>query len=600
VTNWQATVTAMETPVAQLDKPLKTVSRPSKALFGVLTLLYLGFLIIAYNSFLDAWQTNDWDSFNGLVSFVVRMLALLPLILGVPLKQLLEGSDTVLKVRRAAIAGDDALAPPAAQPDPAVSQDVFVSQDDLLYFRGPSGGRQAARRLGAVLFLIIGSLLALFTMLIALVAWRDPIGLLSIAIFGGLAMFALVPGFVFLAHGRQSRTMHVRADDVGLCWRQRRRCVSITWQELQAFSTVHYRRNKDGLHYDIYALDAPGAVLAWQLTKTSSDDERAAHRYLSTMIVARTSLRLRDLTESIEKLEQEAVAARKGSRSTRPEPLQFPLPTVPATVPPLPEPPIPHAPVARNRPKISLGCAGSVLLMLPALLLFPLGWGAQQYEPHYYAALVQRVHAEQPKYQDTLTRDSGAWWVTQPRTDDPRKLIFSGTGYQLGGGPSSKFVDSSLSVIYGDVATQVTVQEMGSDPQNDGAGLELRVREPPVTGAYPDKMVAYYVTTGGMWFLWNYRYVDDNANDNWDLVDSGHSSAIHTGSNTTNQLLVIAHGSQFILYANDTFLATETVDGASDSGYIGVYSNDAALTARFTNFAIYPLPSLAPPLPWAS
>ncbi|HKT39626.1 MAG TPA: hypothetical protein VJR48_14720, partial [Ktedonobacterales bacterium] len=434
----------------------------------------------------------------------------------------------------------------------------------------------------------------------ALVIGQSDTALIVLVISGAMAVPFIVPGIFLLRNASRAHDLLISVDEMGLSWRQRRRHVHVSWHEAQAFTTVAFPRLTERPRVEIFTLDAPGAVLAWELTRDSSDDERAAHRYLSGMIEARTSLRLRDLTASIEKLEQEAATARKGARSTRPEPLQFPLPTVRATLPPPPDPPFPHAPIVRKRPRISLGCAGSVLLMLPALVLFPLGWGAQQYEPHYYAALVQRVHAERPLYQDTLTRDSGVWWVTQPQKDDPRKLIFSGTGYQLGGGPSSKFVDSSLSVIYGDVATQVTVQEMGSDPQNDGAGLELRVREPPFTGAYPDKMVAYYVTTGGMWFLWDYRYVDDNANDNWDLVDSGHSSAIHTGSNTTNQLLVIAHGSQFILYANDTFLATETVDGASDSGYIGVYSNDAAITARFTNFAIYPLPSLAPPLPWAS
>ena len=400
-------------------------------------------------------------------------------------------------------------------------------------------------------------------------------------------MLFLVPGLVLLATSRRRRVVRIRIESSGVSWQQGRRKRRVAWQDLQAFTTVHYQRSYyDKTRHGVYLLDASSVVLAWELTDTSPPEEGLEHRYFCDQIAAHTPLRLRDLTETIERLNREAQAARAAARSSKAKAPPASVPDIPGMPP---EPANPYLTSSRSSRKLSLGCVGLLLLLLLAFLPYPLGWAGQAYEPHYYAALVGRVHAEPPLYQDSFATDDNQWCLQQPNDVNSSRYVYADSTYQLSGTDKNSFVDCWRDYPYSNFAVETSVAQIGSDPQYDGAGLELRVN------AYTSGMLAFVVDEEGYWHLWGF---DGN---NWtSLDDSGYSPAIHQGSGATNRLLAIADGDQFLLFVNGKYMATETVGGALSTGLIGVFSNDSTLTARFTNFAVYPLPSLAPPLPWES
>jgi hypothetical protein len=566
------------------------LSRLTIVVVVVLVPIYITWLVFAYSGLLDAWQMNDWGSFwsvawsSGTLVAAVRLVQL-PGAIAASTHQ--EYRASILQARQAAILGDDTLAPPVALPNPPAQDEYHQNPGGELYLHRPDGSRQTSKLIVGIILLIFGVTFALVGVGVVVSEWQPHGAWPELAIFGGLALALLLPGLTLLVQSRVTQRVLVRIDGKGLSWRHGRQTRHVDWHQLEALTTIQYRRNTDGLRIQVFVLDTPDAVLAWQVTTSSPAEECADHTYLSERVVRNSSLVLRNLTEAIVKLHREAAAASASLQNTKREPIQFPLPTVPAT---LPERPIDLAPVARTSRKIPLGCVGLVILLLPGLLLFPLGWGAQHYEPYYYNSLVQRVHAELPHYTNSFATDYGDWLTQKPTPKDRASYTYADSSYQLTGGTSSDFLDSWRNYSYTSIAVEVSVKQIGTDPQNDGIGLVLHVNG--------SRMEVFDIDAEGDWNLWAYDDVSSNANDDWNLIDSGWSSHIHRGTGATNRLLAIVHGNQYFLYVNDAFLAVETVKGAPSSGYIGVYSNDASLIAAFTNFAIYPSPSLAPALPW--
>jgi hypothetical protein len=590
--SWKATVSALELPVGKLEKPSQWPLRVLVFVGAVLGLVYIFFLVQAYQSLLEAWQYNSWNFYWPNLGPVVAALSGTRLLeLHTTLKKGQQDRASILPARQAAIAGDDTLAPLATPPDSLESDELQLSPDQMLHVHRPDDGRQLAYLVLGIILVVFGGLPAL-VMAIVIFTPGQPPGFLGVgvAIIGGITLLFLLPGLVLLSNARRERIVRIQLDGPGLSWRQGQRTRHANWQELQAFTTVHYqKKHYDKTRHDVFLLDASRAVVAWELTAKSSEAERSAYRYLCDQIAAHTSLRLRDLTEPIEKLQREAQAARASAGSTRVKMRAASVPTIAGF---LPEPANPHLTPSRPSRKLALGCVGLLLLLLPAFLLYPLGWAAQHNEAHYFSALVGRVHAEPPLFQDPLAFNENEWCLQTPTKKDPEFYRYANSSYQMGGGKSSDYMDCWTKASYTNYAVEVTARQIGSDPQNDGVGLELRVGQ--------DRMQVFVVDQEGYWTLWDYHDVSSNPNLDWTIVDQGTSSAVHQGNGTGNRLLAIVHGRQFILYVNNVYVATETVAGAQSSGDIGLISYDAALISAFTNFTVYPLPSLAPALPWGS
>lgn len=589
--SWKATVSALEQPVAKLVKRSRWPLRVMVIAFTGLVLIYISLLVQAYQSLLQAWQFDSWEIYWSSVG---------PVFVALPLARLLEVQGhlaksrryraSILSARQAAIAGDDTLAPPATPPDSPISEELHISPDQMLRLHRPEDGRQLTYLWLGILLLVFGGVLGLIPAFVVATTWQKPGTLLVVAIVGGIAALFLIPGLILLTLSRRKRLVHLQIDGAGLRWRQGRRKRRASWHEFQAFTTVHYqRKNYATSRHDVFLLDASATVVAWELSEKSTEAERSAHRCLCEQVTSHTSLRLRDLTESIEKLQRDAQAARASARSDTVKSRAASVPAIPGMPP---EPANPHLSTSRPTRKLSLGCVGLLVLLLPALLLYPLGWAAQRYEPGFLSTLVTRVHAEQPLYQDTLAADDGEWCLQTPTKKDPEYYGYLGSAYEMGGGASSDYMDCWRTTTYANYAVEVTTQQVGHDPQNDGVGMEMRLSQ--------NRMQVFMVDQEGYWYLWDYHDVSSSGDLNWTNVDQGYNAAIQQGDGAINRLLAIVDDHQFILYVNNVYLATETVSDAQSSGFVGVLSYDAALPTSFTNFTVYPLPSLALPLPWGS
>ncbi|HEV2457391.1 MAG TPA: hypothetical protein VGS80_03435, partial [Ktedonobacterales bacterium] len=170
--------------------------------------------------------------------------------------------------------------------------------------------------------------------------------------------------------------------------------------------------------------------------------------------------------------------------------------------------------------------------------------------------------------------------------------------YQLSGKDASQFMDAWPERAFGDAAVEVTARQFGTDPGNDGVGIELR------GGENPYRMVVFMIDSSGFWYLWKYKYIGGNPNNRWELGNNpGHqwdliavasSSAIHIGPTASNRLMVIGYGNEFLCYINDVFVGADIIDGASASGHAGVFLNESTMTGVFTNFTVYPVKPATP------
>ncbi|HEV8192345.1 MAG TPA: hypothetical protein VGP82_12830 [Ktedonobacterales bacterium] len=135
------------------------------------------------------------------------------------------------------------------------------------------------------------------------------------------------------------------------------------------------------------------------------------------------------------------------------------------------------------------------------------------------------------------------------------------------GGHANKYHDAwpdlPASAPQGDAAVAVTAMQRGSTA-SDGGGLL-----PRETG-YPreSEVVCFVSPTTGDWSL--YRYIGDNPYDDWTYLAGDTSSAIHSGPETTNRLLVVMHGSESICYVNDASVGKVVDEDGPQGGRMGV------------------------------
>jgi uncharacterized membrane protein YcjF (UPF0283 family) len=118
VLNWRAVVSALEQPVAKLEKPSRSGNRLMVTVGAALVLAYIFVLVQDYQGLLEAWQDNSWQFYWSNLG-AVSVAAIITRMLGLrwSLTKHLQDRASILSARQAAIAGDDSVAPPVTPPD---------------------------------------------------------------------------------------------------------------------------------------------------------------------------------------------------------------------------------------------------------------------------------------------------------------------------------------------------------------------------------------------------------------------------------------------------------------------------------------------------
>jgi hypothetical protein len=219
----------------------------------------------------------------------------------------------------------------------------------------------------------------------------------------------------------------------------------------------------------------------------------------------------------------------------------------------------------------------------------------------YLATLPALVHAETPLYRSSLAADDGNWPVSPPdRSDGLARRVFTGGAYQLTGVKGVPVV-ATMPHSYGDAAVEVTalITSAADDSgfASDILGLVVRAN------ADFSDMIVVTVDQAGDQSSWR---IDHTRTDPQGKVIQNDTLAIDFDPifgtvriGGPNTLLVLMRGDAFTLYINGVYVGTGTVPrfGERDplpippSGRVGVYLEDGANTAAFTNFTIYPVAS---------
>ncbi|HEU5440421.1 MAG TPA: hypothetical protein VFU88_14105 [Ktedonobacterales bacterium] len=591
ITNAGMVVGALGTRTARLERPSGgAVGSLWKGVFTFLSAVYLAMLAVAYSSLWDAWTTGDWSSFWHTAS---GQLSFLPLVLTLLSRRhvfddIFRSKRAVLAARRAAVDGDAALAPLAAeQPEPLRAEDVSALPVALDALQRPIATFAWALVLGITCWALAG-VLGLMALVLAAVSVHDESARLALGIIAGLTIFCTLLGVLLLRQRRQ-RSLHVVADDEGVAWRYGWRRRRIAWRDCRSFTTLSYRSQTDGRRYFIYALEAPTAVLLWEQNAQSTPEERAAHAALCRRIASATGLPLRDLTAGIVQLQQQKQEAKdpvetfdhaaNGYRVTTTVETN-PIITTPVALPPT----VPTLPAQRSVP---WGCLAWAVLVLPSLLLYSTGWALQRVQPRYYSALIQRIHTQQPLIADPLTTSAYRWYNHHPTQDDPQFYGIANSSYELSGDDPTQYMDSWSGVWMADAAVEVTTRLRrldGAANAYNAIGVEVRVNEDPY------RMVVFEVTNDGWWQLTRLKRIEGDNDASWLSIDEGRSSAIHTGLNAANRLLVVMRGSHFLCFINDTFIGSYQIPSAELGGQVGMYIDDSLEIGAFNDFRVYPLP----------
>ncbi|HEX8997549.1 MAG TPA: hypothetical protein VF812_16095 [Ktedonobacterales bacterium] len=209
--------------------------------------------------------------------------------------------------------------------------------------------------------------------------------------------------------------------------------------------------------------------------------------------------------------------------------------------------------------------------------------------------LPAQVTVQAPHYYASFAQPQAGWEVHAPTKDDPASKAFVRGAYEL----TASDIPQMSSIPFdarGDFAIMVNVAISTHSPQDayDTAGLMFDVTH---GGA---SFTTFTIDRQGDWTLARFN-ATGASDDLTGYMDSGTSDAISTADGATNTLLLIRHGALYLLYVNgklvDRYLDRRHV--SPRSGAVGVFSDGGDITARFTEFAIYPIPAqlAAVPIP---
>jgi hypothetical protein len=222
------------------------------------------------------------------------------------------------------------------------------------------------------------------------------------------------------------------------------------------------------------------------------------------------------------------------------------------------------------------------------LVLAGVYWASEQALTSRLSAIGPQTISQQPTYFASLASPLSDWPVHAPTAADPSSAIFINGGYQVSSSdanaPAQFWIPQQ---VHGDVAISLTMRVTNPVAQNYLllSGMLFDVAENG--SAYSMFGVDGY----GNWIL---SRVDATraASDSSPVVAIGSDAAIHTGEGATNTLLLVRHGPLYLLYANGVLISRsfDSKRMLGSSGDVGVYIEDGSVTARFNDFAIYPIP----------
>lgn len=588
---WPALLSMLQQNNEQAERTMRKWHVGMQITTGVLYLATAGVIIWAFIELRNAWRGGSWDDFwSALKNWPFFGL------LGAPLPSIVKFyqscCDKTRELREAAIRGDEEEAP-LAQEQPRASVGDTILFGEVRYgplnppkdMRGTGKGLLSFAALGACFLAGIG------TLILAVTEADTPLVLIA----GSLAvLFLLLAIWLMVLSGMQRRPIIVTATDMGIAWKvagRRTQIRHIAWHNAQAFFVMTHPQSSNRAHGATWTLIGPDATLVWvSSAQEMSLHGNTQHAQFAALVAARTRLPLRDLSTLAEKVAREQAETEKRLA----HPLSTSAGTEAETHADTSE--MLHAAPARNARlgcrDLGLGCIIQLVLMLAILLLYAGGWGLQQYQSHYYAGLWQEIHTEKPLYHDHLGSDNGDWPVRTSTNDAPRSFSYSNDSYHMTS-TAGKFVAGWTSDMYGSVAVEATVRQIGS-VQNGGVGLILHTYDDNT-----DMTVFFIDPTDGTWSLSHFRDVSDSASENWRDLDDGSSRSIHAEAGAANHLLVIMAGDRYLCYINGSLVMSYDDNGhvTPRTGHVGLYLNDGAVEGVFNDFTVYPAP---PPLPFST
>lgn len=580
-----------------------------RAGYGVLTLFALAYFVSSIVFLLNAWRTGTPDAWQSFWHNPLDALSISPFFL-LFRRDLFDGVfQSFLRldaVRQAAIAGDDSKAPLATEQPASPSDSLLLDREvEITQLMYPSTLHRKSSIGVAISFLTLAFMLGFTTFVLFFVFLGNPdpsVGSSFLVLAPNTVLCIVVGVFAMRQYRQGNPPLTVIADQSGVRWRGLRdshREQRILWHEAQAFITVHWLNGATATRNTLYALIAPSAVLSWEITERTiakspdkaSKERRATARALASLVAARTSLPLRDLTDPLE------VAVKPPIAPAKPK-IRFPLgsPGAPDAVPGIP--PAPSAAFVESDPGSSrrLFRLGSLaaLAAVPIMLVYGAGFGLQQIQPHYFDALLTQAEAQSPLYLDTLDQVDGDWPFQLGTPSGPRNYFFTEPlplpgVYQLSGPDPQSDMYAWQSHSFSDAVVEVTTRypKNATSQAIGGIGLLLRER------GDGKQFVEFQVDPWGEWELWDFSQLRSSS-DNWHELADGHSTAIHLGVSAINRVAVLMRGNHFLLYANGAFLGAATDESAPTSGPAGVYVNNDSPGGQFSDFAVYPLSNSVP------
>lgn len=538
----------------------------------------------------QGWTTGVWTTDSSWFIVVPAIMFLLALICLVgnyrPHKALTE-------LLRARLTGDDTSSLPLFPTQPA-----SLSEGDVPPFPahiGPLHGLNDSltvtrRRVNAFSRLLLGMALCAFAVwpLSAAFGTTD-LNMRSLLI--GCAAPLVIVGLALLRAGVYSwrrarmarRGMMLLADEHGLHWRDARtinrrtftRERAIAWSEITAFLAMPLAATRRQDPCTIYLIATRRETLHWVMPFHPTQAEAQVADHFARLIVTHTRLALRDMTSLVlpEARALSIFLARspgRRARLLRDRGIDIPRDVVSEKN---------LALFQRRRTWLRVGEAALLLAALAFALAQPI---IQANQARTYDLLLTRARTATPIFADTLTHHD-PYWLPLSISGSQGQVTSTPDGHVLSGQSGYYVLEMAMSTFTEQsTAISVDVRQQQVESGTDGAGIALRYDPAGET------LVVFYVASDGYWQLARRDVTYTHPDGLWTKLLDGQGAPLHEagGSNTVS---VIVRGTSDYCYINGNLVGFVTNDTAPTTGKIGIYNDDGAFPATFTNFAVYPV-----------
>ncbi len=498
-------------------------------------------------------------------------------------------SAAAVIVRNAAIVGDSKNAPLAqiqptlpaiasTTPEPTTITDLY--RPITLIVPGTASSALIVTQ-SISLVVIIGALVA-FVIANNFLNFMNGLGNILPWQYPALYLIAIVASLGgLIQQQRLRRPFSVTIDAQGVIWRKGRKRRAESWSAAQALCTVDMFPMGGAFQPQrIYWLQFPDGALAWaskplpvwtraqSKSNAASSTDDAAWR-LCSIAAQRTGLPLRDMTGIAMRLTAFSPRLDNARQALAPETPMYISEPEQARV---------AAQRAQRRRQVVIRFGGQLVY---ALSLAALAAGLYFGGPVVYGAELTQAERSARIFNDPLLSKPNTW---QTVGSSDLALLYGDDGMQMTG-CCNEFALANHPVSDGVI--EVTLHTV-SDFDLADAGLVLRANTQTNQALY------FSITPGGGWRLTRGNMTSDGTVSN-DLVYEGLFTpvlGIHTGSDVTNRLAVIMHGSNYTFFVNGRYIGSYH-DNKIAGNLVGVYSDGTQQTAAFSDFAIYPEPPLA-------